>query len=259
MAICASCGKEIRDGVWTCGFCGAPVAQSPADDAQGGDESPYGSEGYNPYAEKAAQAAAYGAANYGGVEPGAQYGSGQYGSGPEGMTPYGTPVPTGKPVKSGSLSQTVKLVLALAVVAIVAIVAVWFFVLRDSGDGDQFVGTWTAMRSGEGTLVIERGGGGLQVTMVGTDKQRVGPLKTELDGEELEMKLEAVGGDETDKAAVDMVRALYEATIEDFKMTLRLRDADGHLLMSVSGKSKASGDQATVPVSEFVKAGVGTI
>jgi len=259
MAICANCGKEIRDDVWTCGFCGAPVAKAPADDAQSGDASPYGSEGYNPYAQQAAQAAAYGAARYGGVEPGAQAGHEQYGGSPEDMTPYGTPMPQAKPAKSGGLSSTVKLVLALAVVAILAIVAVWFFVLRDSGGGDQFVGTWTAVQSGEGGLVIERGGDGLQVSILGAGTEPVGPLKTELDGDELEIKLEAVSDDETDKAAVEMVRALFEATIEDFKMTLRVRAADGHLLLNVAGKSKVGGGQATTQVTEYVKAGAGTI
>jgi hypothetical protein len=106
----------------------------------------------------------------------------------------------------------------------VAIVAVWFFVLRGGG-GDEFVGTWNAVRSDEGSLVIEHGDDGIQVTMVGADKQRVGPLKTDLNGDALEIKLEAVGDDAQQKAAVEMVRALFEATIEDFKMTLRVRGA----------------------------------
>ena len=28
MATCANCGKEIRDDVWTCGFCGTPVSKT---------------------------------------------------------------------------------------------------------------------------------------------------------------------------------------------------------------------------------------
>jgi hypothetical protein len=257
MAICASCGKEIRDDIWTCGYCGAPVAQSStgASDASGGEDSAYGNEGYNPYASQAAASSAYGAAAYGGVEPGAA----GFGAATEGMTAYGTPMPQAKPAKSGGLSSTMKLVLAIAAVAVVAIVAVWFLVLRGQGGGDQFVGTWTAVSSDQGSLVVKRGDDGLVVTMVGTDKQSVGPLKTDLDGQALEIKLEAVGDDAQQKAAVDMVRALFEATVEDFKMILRVRDADGHLLMNVSGKSKVGGDEATMPVTEFVKAGVQTL
>jgi hypothetical protein len=259
MATCPSCGKEIRDGVWTCGSCGAPVAQAPAQDASGGEDSAYGSEGYNPYAAQAAASSAYGAANYGGVEPGG-YGTSrtEYDSTPEGMTPYGTPMPQAAPAKSAGLSRTMKLVLVFAGVAVIAIVAIWFFVLRGGG-GDQFIGTWTAVKTGGGGLVIEHGGGGLQVTMIGADKSRVGPLKKHLDGDELEIKLEAVGGDDADKAAVDTVRALFEATVEDFKMVLRLRGADSHLLMNVFGRSKIGGDQTTMPVTEFIRAGTTTI
>lgn len=250
MAICTSCGKEIRDDVWTCGFCGTPVAQSSAGDAEGGEDSAYGAEGYNPYATQAAASSPYGAASYGGQEPAAQYGAA-----PQGMTPYGTPMPQAAPAKSGGLSRTTKLTLVIAAAAVIAIVAVWFFVLRGQGGGDQFVGTWTAVESGQGGLVIERGDDGLQVSLVGTGKERVGPLKTDLDGDELEIKLEAVGGSDEDKAAVDMVRELFEATVEDFKMVLTFRSADSHLLMTVSGKSKVGGDQTSLPVTEFVRAG----
>jgi len=251
MAICANCGNEIRDDVWTCGFCGTPVAQTTAGEAEGGEDSAYGSEGYNPYASQAAASSAYGAASYGGVEPGAA----GFGGAAEGMTAYGTPMPQAKPGKTGGLSQTMKLVLVGAAVAVIAIAAVWFFVLRGQGGGDQFVGTWTAVAGDQGSLVIKHGDDGLEVTLVGTDKQQVGPLKTELDGEALEIKLEAVDDDAGQKAAIDTMRALFEATIEDFKMVLRLRDADGHLLMNVSGKSKVGGDETAMPVTEFVKAG----
>ena len=254
MAICASCGKEIRDDIWTCGFCGAPVAQTPSQDEGDGEESAYGTEGYSPYASQAAASSAYGAGSYGGVEPGAA----GFGTAPEGMTAYGTPMPQAKPAKSGGLSQTTKLVLVGAAVAMVAIVAVWFFVLRGGG-GDEFVGTWNAVKSDEGSLVIEHGDDGIQVTMVGADKQRVGPLKTDLNGDALEIKLEAVGDDAQQKAAVEMVRALFEATIEDFKMTLRVRGADDHLMMTVTGKSKVGGDQTSMPVTEFVRAGAQTL
>jgi hypothetical protein len=250
MAICASCGKEIRDDVWACGSCGAPVTHAEPDDTAGEQGSAYGAEGYSPYASQAAASAGMGA--YGAATT-------SYGSAAEGMTPYGTPLPQAAPASSGGLSQVTKLALAGAVVAIVAIVAVWFFVVRGSGGGDQFLGTWNAVKNGEGGLVIERGDDGLQVSMVGTDQERVGPLKTELSGGDLEIKLEAAGGDEADKAAVDIVRALFEASIEDFKLTLRVRTADGHLLMTVSGKAKTGGSEATVPVTEFVKAGTQAI
>ena len=250
MATCASCGKEIGGDVWTCGSCGAPVAQT-TETAGATEESPYGAEGYNPYAAAAAASSPYGAANYGGQEPA----GGQYGNAPEGMTPYGTPMPQAAPASSGGLSQAMKLALVFAGVAIVAIVAVWFFVLRGSGGGDQFVGTWTAVKNGEGGLVIERGDDGLQVSMIGADKERVGPLKTDLDGDELGIKLEAVGGSDEDQAAVDIVRKLFEATIEDFKLVLRYRSADSRLLLTVSGKSRAGGEQTTMPVTEFTRAG----
>lgn len=247
MAICATCGKEIRDDIWTCGFCGAPVARSASGDAGGGEDSAYGAEGYNPYAgQVAAGTGAYGSTTT------------SYGSAPEGLTPYGTPMPQAAPASSGGLSPAVKYALVFAGVAVIAIVAVWFFVLRGAGGGDQFLGTWNAVQNGQGGLVIVRGDDGLEVSMIGTDQERVGPLKTELDGDELEVKLEAAGGDETDEAAIDLVRALFEATVEDFKMTLRVREADGHLVMSVAGKVKSGGSEGAMPDTEFVKTSGGT-
>ena len=213
MAICPSCGKEIRDDIWTCGFCGAPVAQSAASGTGGGEDSAYGSEGYNPYASQAAAGGAYGTPAYGAQTPTS------YGSAAEGMTPYGTPLPQTAPASSGGLSQVTKLALVGAAVAIVAIVAVWFFVLRGSGGGDQFIGSWTATEASAGSLLVERGDDGIEVTMIGTDQARVGPLKTSLDGDELEVKFEAAGGDETDKAAIEVVGALFEASVDDCPWT----------------------------------------
>jgi len=249
MAVCPNCGKEIRDDIWTCGFCGAPVAQVKADDSSA-EGSAYGSEGYNPYAAAAkSDPGAYGQPAYGAQTPTS------YGGAAEGMTPYGTPLPTTAPASSGGLSQVTKLALVGAAVAIVAIVAVWFLVLRGSGGGEQFLGSWTASEASAGSLLIERGDDGLEVTMIGADARRVGPLKTDLDGDDLEVKFEAAGGDETDKAAIDVVGALFEASVDDFKMTLRLRDSDGVLVMSVSGKVKSGGDKQTLPVAEYIKAG----
>lgn len=249
MAICANCGNEIRDDVWTCGSCGAPVARSKADDA-GADDSAYGSEGYNPYAAAAAaDPGAYGPPAFGAQAPSS------YGSAAEGMTPYGTPLPQTAPASSGGISQVTKLALIGAVVAIVAIVAVWFFVLRGSGGGDQFVGTWTAIEATTGGLVIEQGDDGIEVTIIGSDKARVGPLKTDLDGDEIEVKLEAAGGDETNKTAIDVVAAMFEASVDDFKMTLRRRESDGHLILNVSGKPRSGGDTQTMPVGEYVREG----
>lgn len=256
MATCPSCGREIRDDVWTCGFCGATVAQPAAAEAHrpadgGGEDSAYGSEGYNPYAAQAAASSAYGAARYG-VEPGpAGLGGG------DGTTPYGTP-PQGRPAPSGGLSTATKAVLAAAAVAVVAIVALWFFVVRGQGGGEQFVGTWTAVKNGQGGLVVERGGDGLQASLIGSDQERVGPLRCDLDGDELEIKLEAAGGSDEEKAAVEVARALFEATVEDFRMVLNVRDADGRLLLTVSGRAKGGGEATTLPPTEFVRAGTAT-
>ena len=250
MAICVDCGNEIRDDVWTCGWCGAPVAQSTESDSSGAESSAYGSEGYNPYAAAAAaDPGAYGRPAYGARPPTS------YGHAAEGMTPYGTPLPQSAPTSSGSLSQLTKLALIGAAVAIVAIVAVWFFVLRGAGGGDQFLGTWTATQANAGSLLIARGDDDLAVTIVGADGARVGPLKTGLDGDELVIKFEAAGGDETDKAAIEVVGAMFKASVDDFKMSLRLRGSDGHLILSVSGKPKSGGGAQTMQVGDYLKAG----
>ena len=114
MTDCPSCGAPLRDGDWTCGRCGAPVAGAGiaaapgAGGGAGAPPDPAATSGWLP--EYQPQPAAQGAA-------------------------------AAKPGPSGLL----RLVVILAVVAIIAIIVVWSFFLRGpTTTGEEFLGTWTA-------------------------------------------------------------------------------------------------------------------
>ncbi len=244
MAICGSCGKQVRDDIWTCGFCGAPVAQkAQAPDDDGG--SAYGTEGYNPYAQAAA--ADPGAAGYGNATT-------AYGSTPEGMTPYGTPVPQAAPPSSGGLSSLTKLVLAAAGVAVVVIVLLWFFVLR-GGDvgGTQFIGDWQAVDDTTGSLAIAKNEGKFEITLVSTQGSKAGPFKGDLKGDQLELMFEAANEDDTNEAVAKVLKAFVSGALEDAHLLLTVRGADGHLVMSISGKAASGGDEVNAQAAEYVK------
>ena len=110
MAECPSCNAPLKEGDWTCGQCGAPVAGAGMPAAPGaGDYAP------ETTAYTAAGAPAYGAAP-------AYGGPGEWG--PE-HQPRPATAPAA-PAAAGS-SGLLKLVLVVGVVAILAIVLVWFF------------------------------------------------------------------------------------------------------------------------------------
>jgi hypothetical protein len=242
MAICGSCGKEIRDDVWTCGFCGAPVVRRGSEPAA--DDSAYGSEGYNPYANAGSGTASGG---YGTATT-------SYGDAPEGLTPYGTPLPQAAPPSSGGLSSTTKLVLVGAGVAVVAIVLVWFLAIRGSQiGGDQFVGHWTAVDAKAGSMAIAKDEGHIEITLVSPQGAKAGPFKGDLQGDRLELTFEAANGDDTNKAIAGVLKAYLSGALDDGHLLLTVRDTDGHLVMSISGKAP-SGEDVNAQAAEYVKA-----
>ena len=253
MAICTQCGKEIRDDVWTCGVCGTPVAQpttgGSAGDSAGAEDGAYGSEGYNPYAAQAA--ADQGAGAYGATLT-------SYENAPEGMTPYGTPIPQTRPASDGGLSSLTKLVLAGAGVAVLAIVLVWFFALRggDAG-GTQFLGDWQALDTDMGSIVIAKNDGDFEITLVSGQGGEAGPFKGDLQGDELELKFEAADEDDTNEAVAKLLKAFVTGALEDAHLMLSVRGADGHLLMSISGKAANGGDDVKAQAAEYVKRAIG--
>jgi hypothetical protein len=118
MATCPQCGKDIKDGDWTCGACGAPVV--PA--AGGGAAGDGGASFYRP--------------------PNAA---------------GGTAAPGGQGA-AGGLSRAMLVVFAGAAVAIIAIVAVWFFVLRGGGGEQFVGTWTAVENGGGGLVIAKRDG-----------------------------------------------------------------------------------------------------
>jgi hypothetical protein len=199
MATCPSCGKEIKQGDWVCGYCGAPVAGvGEGGGAPQGVQDPYGyAPGFEP--QPAAAAA--------------------------------VPAPTG----AQGMSRTLLTVLVLAGVAVVAVVAVWFFVLR--GNSSPFDGTWNANGSTTGAITISGSGDDFKLRFASTDasgEKKTAVVPAHLDGADLVVTVDdfiKAGGDQ-ERAA--QLKAAFETLIKDFRLVFTLQDAT-HLKFTVEG------------------------
>ena len=144
MAECPSCNAPLKDGDWTCGACGAPVAGAGM--ARGSrrrrlrrDATAYTARG------RAGLRSAAGLRRPGRVGAGASAAARGRGR---------------APARAGS-SGLLKLVLVVGVVAVLAIILVWFFVLRGpTTTGEEFLGAWTATtQQGIATITVTPDGG----------------------------------------------------------------------------------------------------
>ena len=231
MAECPSCDAPLKDGDWTCGRCGAPVAgagMAAAPDA--GD--------YH---------AAYGGAS--GAPAGA------HGTPPAWSGGYQAAPAASAPASAGS-SGLLKLVLIVAVVAVLAIVLVWFLVLRGPATtGEEFLGTWTATtQKGIATAVIAKQDEAFTVTLSGNQASQKVAIPAHLDGTELVITMDDfshIAGE----ANAEQFKATLKALAGDFKLVFGSADAT-HLDLSIVGKSPSGQDiDETIPL---VKDAAGT-
>jgi len=203
MTKCPSCGAEIKDGDWTCGACGAPVAGAGVAPAAG---------------------------EYGGGAPPEQYGGftpapGQYG---------GAPAAAAAPAGASGLLKTV---LVFAVIAVIAVVLVWFFVLRGPATtGEEFVGTWTTTtEQGIATVVVAQGEDAFSVTLTGNDASQKVTVPAHVDGKELLITVDdfsQIAGEENAEA----FKAALAALAGDFKLVFSSVDAT-HLDLRIVGET----------------------
>jgi hypothetical protein len=198
MATCPSCDKEVRDGDWTCGGCGMPVAGAGAPAGAGHGTS------YTPPQDAYVPPAVYGA-------------------------------PAAAVAPRRGLSRTAVTVLVLALIAVVAIVAVWFFVLR--GSSSPFDGTWNAGAGGMGSIVISGSGDELKVKFIGADSsgtQKSYAVPAHMSGSDLVITVDDFVKASGSKAQASQARAVFEALIKDFRLVFTLQDPT-HLKMTVEG------------------------
>lgn len=188
MATCSSCGKEIRDDVWVCGFCGAPA-------------TPAGPGGAAPSADS-------------------------YGEASADQAPVSVTAPAGPAPRRG-LSRTTWIVVGTGLVAVLACVAVWFFVLRGGGTANpDLLGTWTpvapagttAGQTGVGDLTIAKSGSGYVLGVSQTGSQGTVSFKATAKGGNLETTLELASGSAADKAAANLLRGIFSAMMNDFRL-----------------------------------------
>jgi hypothetical protein len=227
MGECPSCNAPLRDGAWTCGKCGAPVAG-------------------------AGMATAPDAGDYG-DSPGAPVDA--YGTPPAWSRDYQAAPPADAPTSAGS-SGLLKLVLVVAVVAVIAVVLVWFFVLRGPATtGEEFLGTWTATtQKGIATAVIAQKHDAFTVTLSGNRASQKVTIPAHLDGAELVITMDdfsQIAGE----ANAEQFKATLKALAGDFKLVFRSADAT-HLDLSIVGKSPSG--QAIDETIPLVKDAAGT-
>ena len=222
MAECPNCHAPLKDGDWTCGTCGGPVAGAGMAAAPGA-----GGDYHAAYSGGAAGA------------PADTYSASSAWRGDPAATP---------PVSAAS-SGLLKTVLIIAVVAILAIVAVWFFVLRGpTTSGDEFVGTWTATtQQGIGTAVITKKDEAFTVVISGSQASQKVTVPARLDGTELVITMDDfshIAGE----ANAERFKAALEALAGDFKLVFSSVDAT-HLSLRIVGKSPSGQDiDETIPL-----------
>ena len=223
MAVCPSCNAPLKDGDWTCGKCGAPVAGAGMAAAAGGD---------------------YHAAYGGGQDTPAD--------------PYGAPAawggdyqrqPAAAPAANAGSSGTLKLVFIIAAVAVLAIVLAWFFLLRGpTTTGEEFLGTWTATtQQGIATAVIAKKDDAFAVTLSGTDAGQKVSVPAHVDGAELVITLDdfsQIAGE----ANAERFKTALKALAGDFKLIISSVDAT-HLDLRIVGTSASGQDfDETIPL-----------
>jgi hypothetical protein len=206
MAKCPNCDAPLKDGDWTCGACGAPVAGvgAPASASSGAYSAPASQEDYLPEYRSQGTAAA----------------------------------PAAKQASSGAL----RVVLIFAVVAIVAVVAVWFFALRGpSTTGDEFVGAWTATtQGGIATTTVVKTGDAFTVTLSGSQQGQKVTVPAHLDGKDLVITLDDFS-QMAGEANADQFKDALKALAGDFRMVFTSVDA-GDLSLRIVGTSPAGQD-----------------
>jgi hypothetical protein len=203
MANCPSCDAPLKDGDWTCGACGAPVAGAPAAASTGAYGAPATQQDYLPEYRS---------------QPAVETAAGQRSSG------------------------ALRLVLIFAAVAIVAVIAVWFFALRGpSTTGEEFVGSWTAStQSGIATAVIAKEGDAFTVTLSGTQQGQSVSVPAHLDGMDLVITLDDFS-QMAGEANADRLKDALKALAGDFSMVFTSVSASD-LSLRIVGTSPSGED-----------------
>ena len=230
MADCPSCSAPLKDGDWTCGVCGAPVAGAGMAAAPGAGD-------YHAAYGDAAGAPAYGA------QP-ASGGQGEWG--PE-YQPQ--PAAAAAPAATGS-SGLLKLVLVVAVIAVIAIVLVWFFVLRGpTTTGEEFLGTWTATtQQGIATIAVTQRGDAFSVTITGNEQSQKITVPARLEGTDLVITMDDFS-QMAGEGNAETFKATLKALAGDFKMIFGSVDAT-HLDLRIVGTAPSGDDfDQTIPLT----------
>jgi hypothetical protein len=211
MTTCGECGRDISDGAWVCGLCGAPVSnRGPASDS------------YNSYEHAEASPVT------------GEYTSSQY-------------VPGAPVAASGHAGRSPQLIWVIGLgglIAVLAIVLVWFFVLRGPAAGSGFAGTWRGTGSDTTEVVIEAKNGGYEISMSNKNGQDVGPFATQMVDGNLTTSLEATAGSsDSQKAAAALFKQIMGSIYPNFVMVFKYRSTDDTLLVSAQGVATAAGQE----------------
>lgn len=234
MATCAQCGSEVREGAWTCGKCGAPVAGAGMAAAPG---------------TGAGMAAAPGTGGYGGG-PGMPAGSS--GSSSDWLPEYQQQAADSSAAQARSQSSgLLRTIVFIAVVAIVAIVLVWFFVLRGpKTTGEEFLGTWTATtQKGIATAVIARKDDAFSIVLSGAQPDQKITVPAHLDGTDLVVTMDdfsQIAGE----ANADRFKEALRALAGDFRMVFSSVDATSLSLRLVGTAANGLDFDQTIPMTK---------
>jgi hypothetical protein len=232
MAKCPSCDAPLKDGDWTCGVCGSPVAGAGMASASG---------------------AADHHAAYGGSGAGGGYGAPP--SQEDYLSEYRTQPAAAAAATGQGASGMLRLVLVFAVLAIVAVVAVWFFALRGPHTtGQEFVGSWTATaQNGIATAVVAKQDDAFTVTLGGSQQGQSVAVPAHLDGLDLVITLDDFSK-MAGEANADRLKDALKALAGDFRMVFSSVDAND-LSLRIVGTSPSGQDyDQTFPMTKSTAA-----
>lgn len=207
MATCGECGREINDGVWICGLCGAPVTDRGTAAAEPAN--------YYEYAEAGPS--------------GGEYTSSQY--------VEGAPVGTTAASSHTGHSRAIWLVGLAGLVIVAAIVLIWFFVLRGPAGGVGFAGTWRGAGSDTTELIIEAKSDGYELTIGGEDGKTIGPFAMSMVDGNLTTSLEPTAGSSDQQTTA---AAVFKELMGSFSMVFKHRESDDTLVVSMGGATAGS-------------------
>jgi hypothetical protein len=210
MADCPNCGAALKDGDWTCGACGAPVAGAGMAAAAGAGQGEWLPE-YQPQ-------------------------------------PAGTAAAAAAQAESSGLLKLVFTVAVVAILAIVLVW--FFVLRGPTTSGEEFLGSWTAAtEQGIATIVVAQKDDAFAVTISGNEQGQEVTVPAHLDGTDLVITMDDFS-QMAGEANAEAFKATLKALAGDFEMIFTSSDATHLDLRIEGSAASGQDFDETIPLTK---------